>query len=200
MIKKKKKISHKIYLKVTRSSSWHTTQSSTMWFLRTEALLEHHADHERHHLDPLHLLGRRPPHGMGRLWLWAHEDLLHVGLHQRRQVEIFFIVERLQTSLKWWCNSQFFVFCFFFLVALNLQGLRDLHADPGGALPDLPSHHHAVVLRLHPQTLQEGPQPQGQCSMSASLFLQSQADTHPRCAEGLEILLLIGSKSWKQRF
>lgn len=86
-------------------------------------------------------------------------------------------------------------FLFFFLVALNLQGLRDLHADPGGALPDLPSHHHAVVLRLHPQTLQEGPQPQGQCSMSASLFLESQADTHPRCAEGLEILLLIGSKS-----
>lgn len=82
-----------------------------------------------------------------------------------------------------------------FLVALNLQGLHDLHADPGGALPDLPSHYHAVVLRLHLQTLQEDPPPQGQCSMSVSLLLKGEADTKPRCAEGLEILLFISEKS-----
>lgn len=103
--------------------------------------------------------------------------------------DFFFFIECLQTWHEWRCNSHFF---FLFLVTLNLQGLHYLHADPGGALPDLPSHHHAVLLRLHPQTLQEGPPPQGQCSMSASLFLKSQADTNPRCAEGLEILLLIG--------
>lgn len=114
MKKEKKKSSPKIYLTATRLSSWHTTQWSTMWFLRTEALLEHHADHERHHLDPLHLLGRRPPHGMGRLRLRAHEDLLHVGLHQRRQVELFFfIVECLPT---WHTKDDATVGFFFYYV------------------------------------------------------------------------------------
>lgn len=41
------------------------------------------------------------------------------------------------------------------------QGLHDLHADAGAALPDLPSSHHVVVLRCHLQTLQEGPSTQG---------------------------------------
>lgn len=110
-------------------------------------------------------------------------------------MEIFFL---LLNICKRDTNDDATVSSFFlFLVALNLQGLHYLHADPGGALPDLPSHHHAVVLRRHPQTLQEGPPPQGQCSMSASLFLKSQADTNPRCAEGLEILLFNWLKELK---
>lgn len=55
---------------------------------RTEALLEYHHDDDRHHLDSFHLLGCCSSHGMGRLWLWAYEDLLHTGLHQRGQVDL----------------------------------------------------------------------------------------------------------------
>lgn len=55
---------------------------------RTEALLEYYSDDEHHHLDPFHLLGCCSSHGMGRVRLWAHEDLLHPGLHPWGQVAL----------------------------------------------------------------------------------------------------------------
>ncbi len=51
-----------------------------------------------------------------------------------------------------------------FLFISVQQGLRDLHAHSGAAVPDVPSGHHVVMLRLHPETLQEGPSPQGKCA------------------------------------
>lgn len=48
------------------------------------------------------------------------------------------------------------------------QGLCDLHAHSGAAVPDVPSGHHVVMLRFHPQTLQEGPSPQGKCAAISS--------------------------------
>lgn len=68
-------------------SAFFSPPSGMIWIFRTKALLEHHADHERHHLGSLRLLGRRSPHGMGRLWLWADENLLHTRLQQRGQVD-----------------------------------------------------------------------------------------------------------------
>lgn len=53
---------------------------------RTEALLEYHSDHVHHYLDSFHLLGCCSSHGMGCLWLWTHEDLLHSGLQPWGQV------------------------------------------------------------------------------------------------------------------
>lgn len=48
------------------------------------------------------------------------------------------------------------------------QGLRDLHADSGGALPDVPGYHHVLMLRFHQQTLQEDSSPQGKCAAIVS--------------------------------
>lgn len=54
-----------------------------------------------------------------------------------------------------------------FLIIFNLQGLCDLHAHSGAALPALPIHHHVVLLWFHPQTLQEDPSPQGKSKTSS---------------------------------
>lgn len=48
------------------------------------------------------------------------------------------------------------------------QGLRDLHADSGGALPDVPSYHHVLMLRFHQQTLQEDSSPKGKCAATVT--------------------------------
>lgn len=48
------------------------------------------------------------------------------------------------------------------------QGLCDLHAHSGAALPDVPSHHYVVMLWLHLQTLQEDPSTQGKFTAVAS--------------------------------
>lgn len=154
---------------------------------RTEALLEYHHDDDRHHLDSFHLLGCCSSHGMGRLWLWAYEDLLHTGLHQRGQVDLHRCRNDAKTGMltgpisfrfsayknfnKYKKNRQmqrsiaawqiFPIFHIIFLFISFQQGLCDLHANSGAALPDVPSHHHVVMLWFHLQTLQEGPSPQG---------------------------------------
>lgn len=51
------------------------------------------------------------------------------------------------------------------------QGLCDLHARSGAALPVIPCSHHVFVLRFHPQTLQEGPSAPG--TFTESLLCQN---------------------------
>ena len=60
-----------------------------------------------------------------------------------------------------WPVAQFnSVFIIFLFISFQ-QGLCDLHAHAGAALPDFPSFHHVLMLRCHLQALQEDPSPQG---------------------------------------
>lgn len=71
-------------LKITKSDF--SVEKLTL--CRTEAFLDHICHNQQHHLDSLHLLVCCSSTGMGRLRLWAHEDVLHAGLHQRGQVNV----------------------------------------------------------------------------------------------------------------
>lgn len=68
------------------------------------------------------------------------------------------------------------IFHIFLFISFQ-QGLCDLHANSGAALPDVPSCHHVFMLRFHLQTLQENPSLQGKCAIIFSKSLLNGCST-----------------------